>query len=686
MTVSKFALFAASALALSLSAAPAFADDAAAEQATSPNQEIVVTGHPAIGDFGLDLTAGDPNAKPGTDFERFASGAWMDKTTIPSDRSSVGSFANLREDVQSELQGLITDAPAGSKYGAMYKAFMDEKAVERAGLAPLKKDLAAVDAISDKGEFARFMAATNGRFGINLVNYGVGSDTADPTMNVLYMGQGGLGLPNRDYYLDPQFAKQRAAYSDYIERTLKAIGTPDAHESAQKIMAFETYVAELSWTPGEQRQIEKENNPYTTAEFEAYAPGIDWNQFFEGAGVPPQKRMIVGENTAVKALAQLYAATPLDTLKTWQKFHVADQASPYLTKAMVDSRFKFTSTLSGVTENRPRWKRGVDIVSGTMGELVGQDYVEKYFPPVAKAKMEDLVKNLKLAMADRIKGNSWMSAGTKEAALDKLSRMDVMVGYPDKWRDYSTLQVSPTDLYGDVVNAGVFENAYQMSFLGKPVDRKLWGMTPQTVNAYNGFLENKIVFPAGILQPPFFDPYADPAVNYGAIGVVIGHEISHGFDDQGRKVDATGAVRDWWTAGDAERFDAEAKKFGAQYAAFEVAPGAHINPELTMGENIADFAGLNVALDAYHRSLNGQPAPVIGGLTGDQRFFLAYAQVWRAKMREDALVNQVTTDPHSPPRYRTIVPLRDVDAWYAAFNIQPGDPMYIAPEDRVHIW
>ena len=678
------ALCSASAIAL-LSAAAVQAQDAP-NSATADNNEIVVTGHPQIGDFGIDLSARDTAAKPGDDFERYASGAWMDKTTIPADRASTGSFVNLHEDVQSELQKLITGAPPSSKFGMLYTAFMNEKHAEQVGLKPLTADLAPVKAIKDKSEFARFMADTNGKFGIDLVSFGVDADTADPTMNVLWMGQDGIGLPDKDYYFKAEFAKQRQAYRDYIERTMKAIGTPDPAGAAAQIMAFETEVAELSWDSDQRREIEKINNPYSTAELAAYAPGIDWDAYFAGAGIPAQKRIIVAENTAVQRLAALYAQTPLDTLKLWQEFHIADQASPYLNKAMVDSRFKYTSTLSGVTEIRPRWKRAVDLVGGSLGEMVGQAYVAKYFPPIAKQRMEELVANLKLAMADRIKGNSWMSEGTKKAALEKLSKMDVMVGYPDKWRDYSGLEISGTDLVGDVERSGKFEADYQMSHLGKPLDRKLWAMTPQTVNAYNGGLENKIVFPAGILQPPFFDPYADPAVNYGAVGVVIGHEISHGFDDQGRKIDATGAVRDWWTPADAERFNAEAKKYGAQFAAFEVLPGAHINPELTMGENIADFAGLNVAYDAYHRSLNGKEAPVIDGLTGDQRFFLAYAQVWRSKERDDALRNQVTTDPHSPARYRTIAPLRDLDAWYKAFDIKPGDKMYIAPEDRVHIW
>ncbi len=681
-TSPKHVLAAATALALSFAAAPAFAQDASA----ADNQQIVVTGHPMIGDFGVDLTARDLSVKPGDDFEKYASGTWIAKTTIPNDRPSTGSFVDLREGVQVQVQEVVTKAPAGSKFGALYASYLDEKAIEQAGLAPLMRDIAEVRAIDDKVEMARFMGSTYGKFGITLFGGGAYADTADPTVNAYWFGQGGLGLPDKDYYFKPDYAKQRAAYIDYIERTMKAVGNPDPADAASRIMAFETEIASLSWDTANRRDISAINNPMSTAELAAYAPGIDWGAFFAGHNVAPQQRMIVNETTAIKGLAALYAVVPLDTLKLWQEFHVADQAANFLPKKMVDSRFAFTSTLSGVTEQRPRWKRAIDMVNGSLGEDVGQGYVKEYFPQVAKDRMEDLVKNLKLAMGDRIKANSWMGAATKEAALDKLSKMDVMVGYPDQWRDFSGLAISPTDLYANAENATKFNADYALADVGKPVDRKKWGMNPQTVNAYNGGLENKIVFPAGILQPPFFDAYADPAVNYGAIGVVIGHEISHGFDDQGRKIDANGAVRDWWTPEDAKRFEAEAKEFGKQYAAFEVVPGSFINPELTMGENIADFAGVMVALDAYHRSLDGKPAPVIGGLTGDQRFFLAYAQVWKSKAREDSLRNQVTTDPHSPGRYRTIAPLRNVDAWYDAFNVGPGDAMYIAPEKRVHIW
>jgi putative endopeptidase len=396
--------------------------------------------------------------------------------------------------------------------------------------------------------------------------------------------------------------------------------------------------------------------------------------------------VIVGPNTAVKAFAAIYADTPLDTLKAWETFHVADSAAPYLSKRYDESRFAFQKTLNGVAQQQPRWKRGVNLIDGSLGEALGREYVAVYFPPEAKAKMRDLVANLKTALAARIEAVTWMSPGTKAEALKKLAKMDVQVGYPDKWRDYSGLRIDPDDLYGDMQRSEAFEWAYQLSDLGKAVDHQKWGMTPQTVNAYNGGLENKIVFPAAILQAPYFDLSADPAVNYGAAGAIIGHEITHGFDDQGRKIDDTGAVRDWWTADDAKRFQAEADRFGAQYDSYEPVPGAHIQGKLTMGENIADLGGLLAALDAYHASLKGEPAPVIDGLTGDQRFFLAFAQSWRAKQREDAVKQQLASDPHSPPKFRLIGATRNDDAWYAAFAVNPGGKYYLAPADRVRIW
>ncbi len=669
--------------ALAVLAAP-FATSALIAQGAAAT--MAATGKPAIGAWGVDLSGGDASVKPGDDFFRFTAGKWYDAMVIPSDRAATGTFYDLREHTQDQLKALITKAKPGTKVASFYSSFMDEKKLEAVGLTPLKHDLVAVNAIKTKAQFARYMGTTNGRFGASVVDMGVDADTANPNLNVLYLGQGGLGLPEREYYFADSFKKQRDAYRAYITRTMGMLGYANPAGVADAIIGFETQIADKSWKIADRREIEKTNNPMSTAQLMVYAPGIDWAQFFAGSAVPAQKRLIVGENTAVRDIAQLYAKTPLTTLKLWQAFHVADQAAPYLNKAMVDSRFDYTKTLSGVSENRPRWKRAVDLVGGSLGELVGQTYVADYFPASSKTKMEVLVANLKTAMAGRIKANDWMGESTKAAAVEKLSRMDVMVGYPDKWRDYSKLGVLPGDLYGNVQRTGVFNNAYQMSFLGKAVDRKLWGMNPQTVNAYNGGLENKIVFPAGILQAPFFDPNADDAVNYGAIGAVIGHEISHGFDDQGRKIDATGAVRDWWTAADGKRFDEQAKIFGDQYAKYEVAPGAFINPSLTMGENIADFAGVQVALDAYHVSLGGKAAPVIDGLTGDQRFFLAYAQVWRSKAREDALRNQVATDPHSPGQFRSYGPLRNVQAWYDAWGVTPNDKLYIAPDKRAKIW
>ena len=640
----------------------------------------------SYGSWGVDLNARDLNVRPGDDFDNYANGGWRAKTDIPADQASAGVGYDVYNLTQDQLRAVVSKAPAEGQIGALYQSFMDEAAVEKLDAKPLMADLARVDAISTKAQMAEFMGSTQGRFGISIAGAGPNADPAAPSMNVLWLGSSGLGLPDRDYYLKDSFKPQRDAYRAYIVRALGMLGTPEPAAAADKIMAFETELAKANWARADRRDLTKLNNPMSLQELKAYAPGADWDAMMTGAGIAPQQRIIVTDNTAVRDIAKIYAATPLETLKLWEKFHVTDQASPYLSKRFVDSRFDFTKTLSGVTELRPRWKRGLVLVDGSLGELVGQNYVQDYFPASSKAMMNELVANLKVAMADRIKANDWMAAPTKAAAIDKLSRMDVMVGYPDNWRDYSKLTLSPGDLYGNVQRSGAFEYQYQLADLGKPVDRKKWGMTPQTVNAYNGGLENKIVFPAGILQPPYFDPKADAAVNYGAIGAVIGHEISHGFDDQGRKIDATGALKDWWTASDAERFEAQAKGFGDQYSKYEAAPGAFINAKLTMGENIADLAGLQVAYDAYHRSLGGKDAPVIDGLTGDQRFFLAFAQAWRAKQREDAVKSQVASDPHSPSRFRVIGPLRNLDSWYAAFDIKPDSKFYIPPEKRTRIW
>jgi putative endopeptidase len=662
-----------------LVAAPALAEPAA-QAAIADNPP------PVYGTAGLALSARDTSVKPGDDFDKYANGTWQAVTVIPADKAIVNGFDLVADITQKQLRTLITAAPAGSKYGALYQSFMDESRIEQLGAAPLLHDIAQVRALPDKAAFARFMGRTTGTFGDSLVSADISADPNFPTRTVLGVGQSGLGLPERDYYLKDTFKKQRDAYQAYIERTFALIGDADPAGSARAVMAFETAAATVSWAAADRRDIDKTINPMSAAELAAFAPGLDWTAWFEGLGVRAPDRLIVGEKSAVRDLAKLYADTPLATLKAWEEFHVTDQASRFLPKAFVDSRFEFVKSLVGVSTITPRWKRGVGLVDDQLGELVGKDYVAQNFPAEAKARMVVLVGNLKAAMADRIKTNPWMSQPTREAALAKLARMDVMVGYPDKWRDWDGLRIDAGDLYGNVVRASAFNRAYEVSKLGKPLDRTEWGMNPQTVNAYNGFFENKIVFPAAILQQPFFGLAADDAVNYGAIGAVIGHEISHGFDDQGRKVDASGMQRDWWSKADVARFEAGTKVFGDQYAKFEVVPGTFVNPTLTMGENIADFAGVLVALDAYHKSLGGKPAPVIDGLTGDQRFFLGWAQVWRAKSRDEAMKSQATSNEHTPDRFRILGPLRNVDAWYAAFNVKPGDAMYIPPEQRARIW
>jgi len=657
-------------------AAPALAADAAAASSATTVR---------YGTWGVDLNSRDLKANPGDDFERYASGAWMDATEIPADKSSnsVGSDVNDRN--QERLQTIVTGSPKDSQLGALFASYMDEARLEQLDAAPLKADLDRVNAIKNKAEFASFMAASLGDYGSSLFGPGIGPDTSRPDLNTLYLGTSGLGLPDRDYYLLPKYKPQLDAYRAYIQRTLTAIGDADPAAGADRIVAFETDIAKLSWPVADLRDIDKVNNPMTLPELQAYAPGFDWAAYFAAAKIDASK-MIVGDNTAVKALAAMYDKVPLDTLKQWQRFKVADQASDYLSKRFVDSKFEFTKQLTGAKELRPRWRRGIGQVDGRLGEVLGETYVQRYFPAESKAQMEQLVANLKTAAAKRIQANSWMEPATKQAAIAKLARMDVMVGYPDKFRDYSKLMVKADDLYGNVKRSSAFEWDYQLSDLGKPVDRKKWAMSPATVNAYNGGLENKIVFPAGILQPPLFDPQADAAVNYGAIGAVIGHEIMHGFDDQGRKIDATGAVRDWWTPGDAERFKKLTDELGKQYASYEAAPGVFINGSLTMGENIGDMSGLEVAYEAYKISLGGKPAPVIDGLTGDQRFFLAFAQAWRGEQRSETIKTQVASDPHSPRRFRVIGPTRNLDAWYEAFKIQPGSKFYLPPEKRVRIW
>ena len=666
---------------------------AASAQDHSPQpSQGAAAAHP-FGTWGFDLAGRDTAVKPGDDFNEYANGTYLRTTEIPADKARFGPFDVLYENAQSQLKSIIEASAANptnanaQKVGALYASFMDEAKVEQLGAAPLAADLAAVKAVKDHADMARLMGESHAGFGGSLFGISVSEDLRTPSMNTAYLGQGSLGLPDRDYYLKPDFAAQRDAYVAYLTATLTAIGWTDPAKTAADILAFETKVADKQWSQVERRQIDKLYNPAKAADLPTLAPGFDWPSFLAGAQVAGVENLVLAENTAIPAIAQVFADTPIETLKAWQATQIVDQASPYLSKAFVDTRFDFRGkTLRGQPQNRPRWNRGVALVDGQLGEVLGQEYVRLHFPASSKAQMDALVGNIRDAMTERLKHVDWMSEPTREQALYKMSKFGVKIGYPDKWRSYDGLELKPDDLYGNVERSSAFEWAYKRGKIGKPVDPLEWGMTPQTVNAYYNPPRNEIVFPAAILQAPFFDPNADPAVNYGGIGAVIGHEITHGFDDQGRKSDGDGVLRDWWTPEDAARFEARAKVLGDIYDKLEPIPGVHVNGDLTMGENIADLGGLLLALDAYHKSLNGQPAPVIDGLTGDQRVFLGWAQVWREKSREAALKEQLTTDPHSPGPVRAATSPRNIDAWYAAFGVSPQQKEYIAPDARARIW
>ena len=650
--------------------------------------------HAVIGTWGFDPATLDRSTEPGDDFNRYASGTWLDATTIPADRASWSLWDVIYDEGQEQLKVIIADSaanpassPEAQRIGDFYASFMDEARVEALGAQPLSADLAEIRAETNHSDVARVMGSTFGKPGMSLFDLSVFEDLKDPDTNSAYISQGGLGLPDRDYYLEAAFAEKKTAYQAYVAQMLTLIGWSDPTQAAADIVAFETRLAEKSWTRVQSRQLDKVYNPMTLAQIQAAAPAFDWTAWSTAAQLPASALTVVTENTAVPDLATIFAETDLNTLKAYQAFHLADQAAPTLSSAFVDTRFAFRGTvLNGTTENRPRWNRAVRAVDASLGEALGKEYVSRHFPASSKVAMEALVQNLIVAMTERIKNLEWMSPETKQQALYKIAHFGVKVGYPDKWRSYDGLTIRADDLYGNSARAGAFEWAFQLSKLGQPVDPLEWGMTPQTINAYYNPPRNEIVFPAAILQAPFFDPNADPAVNYGAIGAVIGHEITHGFDDQGRKVDGDGVLRDWWTPTDATAFDARAAVLGAQYDAEEPLPGVHVNGSLTMGENIADLGGLLIALDAYHLSLNGRPAPVIDGFTGDQRVFLGYAQVWREKARDEALQQQLATDPHSPGPQRAAVPVRNMEAWYAAFGVKPGDEQYLAPAARAVIW
>jgi putative endopeptidase len=655
---------------------------------------ISSAGDPHFPPWGFDLAGRDTSVVPGADFYAYANGTYVKNLQIPPDRSRFGAFDALQALSEDRLHTLLDKAAADSdptseaaKIGAFYRAFMDERRADALGARPLAPEFAEIRAADSHSVIAAIMGKGSRSFFGGAFDADIGVDAKDPQHYAVYLGQGGLGLPDRDYYLEPSFAAQKTAYQAYVAQMLRLADWPDADAQAAAIVDLETQIAKVSWTIAQERDPTKTYNPMTPEELAKAAPGFDWAAYLKGADLDSVPRVVVAESTAFPEIARIFAATPLKTLQAWEAFDVADSSAPFLSHDFVDARFQFRNKiLSGQQQLRPRWKRAVSAVGGNMGEAVGELYVAAYFPADSKAKMEALVGNIRTALKGRLQRVAWMSDATKARALQKLSMLNVKIGYPSKWRDYTALQVTDADLFGDVERSAAFDWRRKVKRLGQPVDRTEWSLTPQTVNAYYSPTRNEIVFPAAILQPPFFDPAADPAVNYGGIGAVIGHEMTHGFDDQGRHYDGTGALADWWTPQDNAKFVAQTKILGAQYSAIEPLPGAHIKGDQTMGENIADLGGLLLALDAYHASLDGKPAPVVGRLTGDQRLFLGFAQIWRSALRPDALRQQLVSDPHSPETARVNATTRNVDAWYAAWNVKPGDANYLAPDQRVRIW
>jgi len=646
---------------------------------------------------GLDLTGFDRSVRPQDDLYRFVGGGWLAKTEIPADRSNYGSFSILDDQAREEVKQLIVVAstlanrPMGSdaqKVGDFYLAYMDISRAESLGISPLKNELARIDAIATPRDVARYIGYSQ-RIGV--AQPFAWFSAADSKNSSVYLGalyQNGLTMPDRDYYLSPdeKYAQFRAKFAEYVEQMLARAGERDARSAAARIAALETRIANYQWTKVQNRDPVKTYNPMMLPEYQKLAPGFDWMAFFEGMGAPVQ-RLDVNQPSFIKGIGQLVKTVPVSDWRVYFKFQLLDSYSPALSAQFADLEFGFhQKTLNGVPEPLPRWRQAVDSMDENMGELIGRMFVESHFGAEAKARMLTLVGNLLKAFDTSIDGLEWMSPATRAEAKKKLSMITVKIGYPDKWRDYSALSVRSDDLVGNLLRASEFQHQRYVTRTGGPVDKGEWLMTPQTVNAYYNPTTNEITFPAAILRWPFYDMTADDAVNYGGIGSVIGHEISHGFDDSGRQFDGNGNLRDWWTADDGVKFKQRAAELARQYSGYTVLDNRHINGELTLGENIGDLSGMAVAFKAYQISLNGKPAPEIDGFTGQQRFFLGWAQVWRRKYRDAELLKRLVTDPHSPSEFRANGPASNIDAFYDAFAVAPSDRMYRAPNERVKIW
>ncbi len=660
-------------------------------------QNATAEGKPELGEWGVDLTARDAAAKPGDDFFRFANGAWLDSYEIPEDLPGTGSFIKLYLRSEEQVNAIILDAAASpkpgsleEKVGVLYSGYLDTDGIEAKGLAPLEPYLHEINVSENHVQVADLLARFDRVGGTTPFAFYIDQDEKDPSTYIPKLMQSGLGLPDRDYYLDAEnerFVEAKAVYREYLEKMLTLAGKSEPGMRADRILALETRIAEVHWPNEDMREVDKTYNKMTRKELAELAPEFPWSDYFNALGMAGQDEFIVMPPSAYQGMAKIFADTPIDTWKDYLTYRLLRNNAGFLPKEVDDAHFEFVSkAITGSKEQRARDKRATQFVNGAMGEALGQIYVDRHFSPLAKERMDQLVANLIAAMGERIKALDWMSEETKVQALEKLSKFTVKIGYPDEWRDYSELEINQDDLLGNAFRARSFDFDYNVAKLGKPVDRNEWFMPPQTVNAYYNPGMNEIVFPAAILQPPFFDPYADDAVNYGGIGQVIGHEIGHGFDDQGRKSDGDGVLRDWWTEEDAERFKQRADMLVAQYDGFSPLEGMNINGEFTLGENIGDLGGIEIAYHAYQLSLEGKEAPVIDGLTGEQRFFLGFAQIWKGKMRDAILANQLSSDPHSPVRFRVNGVLPNLDEWYEAFGVTEGNAMYLPPEERVRIW
>ena len=649
---------------------------------------------PVYGDWGYDTSAMDRSVKPGDDFWAYVNGSWDKKTQIAADRASAGPFVTLSDDAERDVRQIVESLGnsqnrdlLSQQVGDYYAGFMDTAAIEAAGTAPLKPYLAEINAAKTRTQLLSLFVKPGYA---SPVDIGIDPNFKNPDAYAVFAGQARLGMPSREYYLEDsaKMKAHRAAYRDYIVTVEKLTGLPDPEGAADRIIALETALSKTQWKAADRRDIDKIYNPMTRAQLTRLAPQFDWNSTLAKAGLGKSRTIIVTEPSAVAGAGKILASTPLSTWREWLAFRFVSDHANVLPKAFDDARFAFYSKqLSGVQQQRERWKRGVAAVNAALGEGVGEIYVKSHYPAESERQMKELIGNLEDAYRERISSNQWMDSATRAAALEKLAAFEPRIGHPVKYIDYSSMKVIKDDPLGNAMRAAEFDWNLELKRFPKPVDRTLWGMYPQTINAYYNPLANQITFPAAILQPPFFDPNADAAANYGAIGAVIGHEMGHGFDDEGRKFDPKGALRDWWSPEAAKSYATRTDALIKQYDSFSPFPGVNINGKLTLGENLGDLSGVEAAYAAYKKyEAKHGASPVIDGLTGDQRFFIAYAQAWQEKDREDAERQQIITDPHSPGKYRVNGIVRNVDAWYKAFNVQPGDKLYLPPEQRVHIW